>query len=122
MALRANPIQQLWREHLLASTMLDTRHYDEGRYVLVAPILNTQAQRAATIYQKHLNAMGSIPFVNVTLERAIEALCTAGASDYARALFERYCDFTAVEQELDRWLFADDFYSSNPTALATREV
>ena len=114
LALRANPIQQLWREHLLTATMVNTRHYDEGRYVLVAPFMNHHAQRAADIYREHLKPEGSIPFMNVTVERAIEVLGEAGAGDYAHALHQRYCDFSPVDAELDRWLFSEDLSQSKP--------
>jgi hypothetical protein len=38
--LRTNPLQQLWREHLLAQSMIDQGLYDEGYFVTVGPTLN----------------------------------------------------------------------------------
>ena len=43
---RANPLQQLWREHLLAQAMLMRGDYDEGRFVVIAPRLNYHVQNA----------------------------------------------------------------------------
>jgi hypothetical protein len=39
-ALRTNPLQQLWREHLLAQSMIDNGLYDEGYLVTIAAALN----------------------------------------------------------------------------------
>jgi hypothetical protein len=43
-ALRANPLQQFWREHLLAQSMIDNGLYDEGYLVTIAPGLNYHVQ------------------------------------------------------------------------------
>ena len=46
-ALRTNPLQQVWREHLLAQSMIDNGLYDEGYLVVIAPALNYHVQDAA---------------------------------------------------------------------------
>lgn len=101
-ALRSNPLQQLWREHLLAQTMIDSGRYDEGFFLLIGPTLNHLVQDAATAYQGHLNepADGKVRFFNVTLEQAIEAIRYSDPS-HADALYRRYCDFWAVDGELE---------------------
>jgi hypothetical protein len=50
-ALRTNPLQQLWREHLLAQSMIDNGLYGEGFLVVIAPALNYHVQDAAEAYQ-----------------------------------------------------------------------
>ena len=45
-ALRSNPLQQLWREHLLAQSMIGNGLYDEGYLVMIAPALNYHVQDA----------------------------------------------------------------------------
>jgi hypothetical protein len=55
-ALRGNPLQQLFREHLLAQRMLDMDLYDRGYFTLIAPALNYHCQQAAEAYQAHLRA------------------------------------------------------------------
>ena len=68
-ALRTNPLQQLWREHLLAQSMIDYGLYDEGYLVTIAPALNYHVQDAAEAYHAHLREPedGKVRFVNVTL-------------------------------------------------------
>lgn len=41
---REAPLQSLWREHILASSMLTNRRYDRGQFVLVAPAGGTLDQ------------------------------------------------------------------------------
>ena len=100
-ALRRAPLQQFWREHLLAQTLIDTGLYDAGAFILIAPKLNADVQRAAATYQTHLaptaaNDTRKAGFLNVTLEQAIDALRHAGAAEQAQALYDRYLDFGEV--------------------------
>ncbi|MDP3803477.1 MAG: hypothetical protein U1C74_31985 [Phenylobacterium sp.] len=97
-ALRRNPIQQFWRLHLLAQSMIDAGLYDAGKVVVIAPRLNDQVQRALGLYQRHLAPAreGKAGFLNLPLEDAISALALAGAPDMARAITTRYVDFTPI--------------------------
>ena len=101
-ALRTNPLQQLWREHLLAQRMIDTGLYDEGYFVVIAPELNHQAQDASKAYRAQLNEPkeGKVHFVDVTLEQAIEAIRLSDKG-HAKALHRRYCDFWLVDGEIE---------------------
>lgn len=115
-ALRSNPLQQLWREHLLAQTMIDAGLYDEGYFLLIAPALNYHAQDAATAYQARLRepAEGRVIFANATLEQAIEAIRYSDPS-HAEALYRRYCDSWAVDGELE--LNAPSFGARTKTSI-----
>ncbi|MFD2181735.1 PGN_0703 family putative restriction endonuclease [Rhodoplanes azumiensis] len=96
-ALRANPLQQLWRQHMLAQMMVNERLYPMGRYVLIAPILNSRVARAVNLYRDHLvDAADKVPFVDFSLEAVLTALKEAGAAEIAAVLNERYCDFSSL--------------------------
>jgi hypothetical protein len=101
--LRTNPLQQLWREHLLAQSMITNGLYDEGWFILIAPQLNHLVQGAAGAYRCQLNepTERQVLFINVTLEDFIAAMRDAGAKDHAAALFRRYCDFWLVDGEIE---------------------
>ncbi len=101
-ALRTNPCQQVFREHLLAQAMLMRGDYDEGRFVVIAPRLNTLVKSAVATYQAELHPAGEdqVGFASVTLEDTIVALAMAGEEEYAARLYRRYCDFTLVDGEL----------------------
>jgi hypothetical protein len=101
-ALRTNPLQQLWREHLLAQSMIDNGLYDEGYLVVIAPVLNHHVQDAAEAYLSHLRAPedGKTGFANPTLEDVIEVIRLSDPG-HADALHHRYCDFWLVDRELE---------------------
>lgn len=97
-ALRRNPIQQFWRLHLLAQSMIDAELYDAGRVVIIAPGLNDQVQRAIGRYEAHLAPPqgGKATFHNLPLENAIACLALAGAPQSASDLTARYVNFEPV--------------------------
>ena len=108
--LRSSPCQQLWREHLLAASMIQRGHYDEGHFIVIAPRLNWHAQNGIAAYARHLKKpeLGQPPFAGIFLERFIEAIGTAGEADYAQRLYRRYCDFARIDQLIDAYLDAED--------------
>lgn len=96
-SLRANPLQQLWREHMLAERLVANGLYDRGVFVCLAPQLNVSVQRACQTYTAKLTEPhGACAFQFLTLEDMIEAIRETGATEFAAALYERYCDFTPV--------------------------
>lgn len=96
-ALRRNPVQQLWRQHMLAQAMVMSGLYDTGAFLIVGPERNGELQRAADRYKAMLAVNdGSVPFQGVTLETAIAAVALAGNTAHAAALTHRYTDFGPV--------------------------
>lgn len=108
--LRNNPCQQLWREHLLAASMIQRGIYDEGTFIVIAPRLNWYAQNGIAAYARHLKKPEACQpaFTGIFLERIIEAIGTAGEADYAHGLHQRYCDFARIDQMIDAYLDAED--------------
>lgn len=98
-ALRSNPVQQLFREHLLAQATVDRGDYAEAWFVLVAPRLNHLVQNAARYYARSLvePADRQVPFANVEIEQVIAAYRGAGRADHATALHERYADWWLID-------------------------
>ena len=101
-ALRANPLQQIFREHLLAATLVDEDVYSEGYFLVVAPALNHHVQQAAETYQTLLAPPDErkVRFLNITLEQmiAVIRLCDSAHAD---ALHRRYCDWWLVDGEIE---------------------
>lgn len=97
--LRANPIQQLFRQHCLAATILEQDLADTVVLALFAPAHNHLVQAAARTHADHLldPVRGRIPFVPLTLEQGFAALAEAGRPAHARALHRRYTDFGRLE-------------------------
>jgi hypothetical protein len=98
--LRANPYQQLWREHLLAQSMVKSGLFDGGAFVLIAPGENQDVQEAAAGYRQFLaKGDGLVPFCNVPLAQAVDAIGAAGGDmDQFEA---RYIDFRPVHEAIE---------------------
>ena len=100
--LRTNPLQQLWREHLLAQSMIDLGLYDEGYLVSIGPTLNYHVQEAVEAYETQLREPedGKVRFINLSLEDVMETI-RLNDEAHAQALHRRYCDFWMVDRELE---------------------
>jgi hypothetical protein len=106
-ALRKNPLQQFWRQHMLAQSMLDCGLYDGGIFILIAPRQNREVATAARRYAATLKPDETkVRFVTLDLEDVIAAIEAAGVSEHAAALRERYTDFTPVHDLVRQVCFA----------------
>jgi hypothetical protein len=101
-ALRDHPIEQLWREHMLAQSMLDAGLYDEGCFVLISPKHNRLTQDAGDLYLEQLREPGDgkVRFFSLTLEQLIAAIRLCDP-EHAKALHRRYCDWWLLDGELE---------------------
>ncbi|RVT93129.1 PGN_0703 family putative restriction endonuclease [Sphingomonas crocodyli] len=101
-ALRVNPLQQLFREHLLAQAAVMRGDWPEAIFVSVAPAAHDRAQRQADLYAAFLNPVteGQVPYHHVTLDAFITALHFAGATTVAQALFNRYLDWGRIDRAI----------------------
>jgi hypothetical protein len=95
--LRAAPLQQIWRQHLLSFAMIHNGCFSTGRFILIAPALNRVAQEAIAQYRTHLSPGSIVPFDAISFEQMIEMIRRAGVKDIAAKLHERYLDFTPVD-------------------------
>jgi hypothetical protein len=64
------PLQQIWRDHLLVLSMLQTGDWKYGKYVLVYPYRNVSFRTAAEDYQRVLADPST--FIAVTVEQMIQ--------------------------------------------------
>lgn len=101
-ALRSNPLQQLWREHILSRSMVTNGLYDEGRFVVIYPAQNNNCDAAVNAYRTHLvsNEPSASGFEAVTLESCLAALRAIGDQETAETLYGRYLDFDRVERAI----------------------
>ena len=125
-ALRANPIQQLFRQTCLGAAMLRNELYDEGLYLLVAPQDNHLAWNAADSFRRHLCKpdAGRLPFHALSLETVISAIGAAGEAELARLLHRRHCDYLRIDEmlEFDRGGARLEICASNPSSRPTPKV
>lgn len=118
-ALRVSPIQQLFREHLLCYAAVRQELYAEAHFVLVAPRHNHRIERLHSLYSAFLAnpAEGTVPFRFVELESIVAAFAAAGDEDYATLLYERYCDWSRLDQVIEGTITdCDRSWAIKPTA------
>jgi hypothetical protein len=101
-ALRTNPLQQLWREHMLSRSMIENGLYPSGRFVLIYPSQNHQCAHATSAYQSHLVSVDPkvSGFQVITLDNCIETLRVIGDKQVANALYDRYLDFERIDRKI----------------------
>lgn len=101
-ALRSNPLQQLWREHMLSLSMVKNGLYDQGRFVVIYPGQNNNCDAAVNAYMTHLVSAdpSASGFEAVTLESCLATLRAIGDQETEEALYGRYLDFERVEQAI----------------------
>ena len=101
-ALRTNPLQQLWREHLLAQSMIDNGHYDEGYFVMVAPTSIITSRTPSRLIARNCGkrTAGQSPFRQPDAGGR-HRRDPSTRHGHANALHRRYCDFWLVDGEME---------------------
>jgi hypothetical protein len=99
--LRSLALNQLWREHNLAQLSVDHGITDRAMFIVICPRLNRSIQTACRVYQNELIPdddldADRVQFQSITLETVIDTINEAGATDLARVLWARYCDFERI--------------------------
>jgi hypothetical protein len=97
-SLKACPLEQIWRDHLLAGAMLEDGRFDDGFFVFLAPEGNEYCREAVADYRQCLTAGDS--FESWTLEGVVEALRAHATAAWVELLYDRYLDFSKIDQAL----------------------
>lgn len=94
--LRESPLQQIWRDHLLAGATKSELGYVDGVFVFLYPTFNTHCKAAVERYQETLTDMAT--FDVWTLEAVVTALRKISSEPWIEAFHDRYLDFRALER------------------------
>ncbi len=86
--LRTKPINQLWRDHMLAGSMILADRWKDGMFVVLYPAENTYA--AAAIQRHEARLADSSTLGLWTLESFVSALERERAGGWADELRGRY--------------------------------
>jgi hypothetical protein len=97
-ALKERPLQQIWRDHLLAGALLDVEDYDDGFFVFLHAGRNTYCTDAVAAYQALLDDQSS--FVPWTLTQVHDALADHSSAEWLDLFRDRYLAFEKVEDRL----------------------
>ena len=95
--LRQKPLQQIWRDHLLAGSLLLDRPsgYGDGAFVFLHPALNLACAAAIGEYAACLTNKDSL--IVWTLEEVVAALRAATDAAWLEAVADRYLGFHRLE-------------------------
>ena len=93
--LRVQPLQQIWRDHLLACSVLQHGDYDEGAFVFLYPRDNQHCAEAVDQYRACLVQHDT--FLVWTVEDAWKAASSILGEEWGALFYDRYLDFTRVE-------------------------
>jgi hypothetical protein len=98
--LRQKPIQQVWRDHLLAGSLLldQERGYSDGFFVFLYPKDNANCAHAVDMYSACLTARTS--FAPWTLETLVEAMKVEGGGPWVGAFESRYLAFERIDRSM----------------------
>jgi hypothetical protein len=96
-ALKEPPLQQIWRDHLLAGALVAANvGFDEGAFVFLAPEGNTACWRAIASYRERLVTDDSL--LAWTLEAVIRAARASTSARWVDELAARYVGFEAIDR------------------------
>lgn len=89
-SLRQSPLEQLWRDHLLAGSMLldSASSFRRGTFAIVYPKGNSLVERAAQAYRACLTDQATLHVW--TLESLLDAVASAGAGPWLQQVAARY--------------------------------
>jgi len=96
--LKVRPLQQLWRDHLLAGSMLhpDVRQHDEGIFVVLYPRMNYHCRKACATYRECIMP-DQQTFHEWIMEDFVEAVRRVGAGPWISEFEDRYLNFAKLE-------------------------
>lgn len=86
--LRARPLQQIWRDHLLAGSLLQAGDFERGRFVFLYPSENKRCAAAVADYAETLTDKTTL--ATWTLESVVAALRGVTAEPWVHHFGERY--------------------------------
>ena len=97
--LKHKPLQQIWRDHLLAGSLLLDKDsgFDDGMFVFLYPRDNYRCANAVADYRACL--ADEKTFAAWTLEDMTTAIKSAGAGAWIDAFVDRYLAFDKLEEE-----------------------
>jgi len=96
--LQADPLQQIWRDHLLAGVTRVVDGYDDGLFVMLSPRDNHHVSDAMSDYRQQLTDSSS--FESWSLEDVVEKLKTHSDAAWIDAFHYRYLAFEKIDRLL----------------------
>jgi hypothetical protein len=97
-ALMSEPLQQIWRDHLLAGITREVDNYDDAMFVMLYPTENEHVRNAVTAYRRCLTDTSS--FSDWTLEDVTCRIRAHSAPVWNDRFIDRHLSFEKIETRL----------------------
>ena len=96
--LKKQPLQQIWRDHLLTGAHRLVDGFDDAFFVFLYPEANTACVDAVESYRGCLT--DETTFAAWTLKKVIDALRAETDAEWVAAFWDRYLNFEKVEEAI----------------------
>jgi hypothetical protein len=93
--LEVRPLEQIWRDHLIAAALLDNELYKHGKFFYLYPAINTACRDAVVSYRDCL--ADDSTFGEWTLEHVVKELREVTDQQWVRDFDDRYLNYSKVE-------------------------
>lgn len=93
--LKQSPLQQIWRDHLLACALLQAGDFIDGQFVFLYPAANPACSSAIAEYRSCLTDSSTL--ADWTLETVVASLERLSHAPWIRLFRERYLAFERIE-------------------------
>ncbi len=94
-----SPVDQIWRDHLLAGAHLDADDFGDGFFAFLYPEGNCRCANAVDAYQTHLSSERS--FVPWTIEQVADVISQETTDAWVAEFIDRYLDFGKIDAAAD---------------------
>lgn len=98
--LKEQPLQQIWRDHLLAGIHKEVGDFEEGYFVFLYPRGNYACLASHWNYVDKLANEDS--FLSWTVEEVLETIKKHTDQPWPDLVWDRYLDFEKIDQRLDK--------------------
>lgn len=96
--LKNKPLQQVWRDHLLAASLLQAGDFESGSFIMLYPKINTACADIIDAYRSCL--VDDSTFDAWTIDDAVVTLREAGAGSWVDVFHDRYLDIGKIKSAL----------------------
>ena len=99
--LKAKPLQQIWRDHLLALSLFITNDdYAVGDFIYLYPSGNLNCEVGVEAYKTTLYELGETYFKPLTMEKMVETIKSHCSDRWIVDFEDRYLDFGKIDKQL----------------------
>ncbi len=96
--LKVKPLQQIWRDHLLALSLFITNEdYAVGDFIYLYPADNLNCVAGIETYKTTLNELGETYFKPLTMEKMVETIKRHFSDKWIEDFEDRYLDFGKID-------------------------